>query len=143
MRWGRGFFRAWIVLSVIWIGLSVYYFGPTPYRWWSPRLAYEFQKDEADPITAVFDPSKSQAQLTDDVIAAIKDAAAKSVNVADREVDLSKTKPELAVADIARAYDQMKQKTRTAWLFTLTPPLALLGLGLCITWILRGFRPAT
>ena len=28
-----------------------------------------------------------------------------------------------------------------AWWLTFAPPLALLGLGLCVFWLVRGFRP--
>ena len=33
------------------------------------------------------------------------------------------------------------EDTKRAWLVTCAPPLVLLGLGFCIAWIIRGFRP--
>lgn len=33
MRWGRGFFRVWLVLSLLWIGPCLYGFKPATYSW--------------------------------------------------------------------------------------------------------------
>jgi hypothetical protein len=33
MRWGRGFFRAWLVLSVLWIGACIYGSKLETYSW--------------------------------------------------------------------------------------------------------------
>jgi hypothetical protein len=40
VNWGRGFFRAWLVLSVLWIGLNVYLNGPKTY---TVKSVYEAQ----------------------------------------------------------------------------------------------------
>src|SRR5262245_27808653 len=44
MTWGRGFFRTWLVLSAIWIGLWVYFAGPKTYSrlWHAPKYDIEF-----------------------------------------------------------------------------------------------------
>jgi hypothetical protein len=149
MRWGRGFFRAWIVLSAIWIGLLVYNFGPTTYRlpwiWQGPRVTLEIRSPGGGQTISEFDPSKSQAQLTEDATIAMKNAADKSVNVADRQIadESLPTVRQNILTNITQRYDEMRQEARTAWLFTLIPPIALLVFGLCTAWILRGFRRAT
>jgi hypothetical protein len=41
VSWGRGFFRAWLVLSAIWIGLAVYIAKPLTFSWLWKAPKYE------------------------------------------------------------------------------------------------------
>jgi hypothetical protein len=53
---------------------------------------------------------------------------------------LDKERGELITA-VEAAIETTIGQAKTAWLATFAPPLVLLGLGLCVAWILRGFRP--
>jgi hypothetical protein len=146
MRWGRGFFRAWIFISAIWIAFSVMaLFGPDTYRlswlWHGPRITYSTPTGSV----AEFDPSKSDAQLTEDVTATLKIEANKYSNTVERQAasDLLSQDRARILASIKATYEERKGDAWKAWQVTLIPPIALLAFGLCIAWIFRGFRPAT
>jgi hypothetical protein len=56
-----------------------------------------------------------------------------------RPESLSKKRDELlAFIDLER--ETAGEQARRAWLATFAPPLGLLGVGLALAWILRGFR---
>src|SRR5262249_24515587 len=61
----------------------------------------------------------------------------------DRNIsEIQKDRDELVTA-LKSAHQADLDKAKTAWLLTVLPPIALLGFGLCIFWIVRGFRPRT
>src|SRR5262245_48718942 len=65
MTWSRGFFRIWLVLSVVWIGLSVYFAKPKTYfRLWQ-GAEYEIEFPSGHRTT--FDTSKSRRELAADI----------------------------------------------------------------------------
>ena len=131
MRWGRGFFRIWIVLSVLWIAATVYAYEPKTYAYpW--RAAYELNF-EGQPVSEL-NLRKSAAEISADLLAAMQSF-----------------KPDLSRAEIQKDRDQLlarllatreagNQGARKAWLATVVPPVLLFCFGLCIGWIVRGFR---
>jgi len=148
MRWRRGFLRAWIVVSAIWIGLSVYIQGPVIYRLpWLFGGAVRIPQATETGLYAEWDLSKSPAQLSDDVTQFLRLDAERLKTVDRKEADeklqsLSEDRDALLVA-ITREYEQEKKEAWTAWLFSITPPIAMLAIGFVMAWVLRGFRPAT
>jgi hypothetical protein len=147
MRWGQGFFRAWVVLSIIWVGLAVYIQEPTTYRlpwlWRGPFISFTVQPvGSASSYVEDFDLSKSQAQLADDVTRAVRLKAERS---SDREASLQRLPADRdqLLGYMTTEYEKRSQEAKSAWLTTIAPPFALLGLGLSLSWVLRGFRTAT
>jgi hypothetical protein len=65
MKWGRGFFRTWLVVSAIWIGLFIYFSEPKTYSWlWrAPKHVIEFSSGHQ----TTFDTSKSHQELVADI----------------------------------------------------------------------------
>jgi hypothetical protein len=143
MRWGRGFFRLWLFLSVIWIAASVYLVGPKTYSflWRGPILDFE------TPAGGHFslDSSKSRQELIRDITAAVKREVDKVVATLpagyelEHPVDVNKRRDEL-LEFVDSKIQETSESAKRAWLATCAPPLVLLGLGLCVAWILRGFR---
>jgi hypothetical protein len=159
-RWGRGFFRLWLVLSAVWIGLVVYSVGPKSYKlqwlWRAPVIEIETPSGRV----ASFDLSKGQAELAAAITLELQQRQSDLQSLSDAELQklgrqlppgfvldqpapelLSKQRDEILNA-INSGYQTEKEQAEYYWLFTAIPPLVLLGVGLSIAWILRGFRHA-
>jgi hypothetical protein len=65
VSWGRGFFRAWLILSAIWIGLAVYIAKPLTYSWLWKAPKYEITTVKGNKITL------DSAQSHNDLVAAL------------------------------------------------------------------------
>jgi hypothetical protein len=134
MAWRRGFFRLWLVLSALWIGLVVYLNEPKTYtRFW--KAVYEVKS--SDGRVRRFNLAGSRTELAADVTAWMQ-AQRPDINISE----LQKDRDELVTA-LKSLHQAELDGAKTAWLFTVLPPLALLGFGLCIFWITRGFRART
>jgi hypothetical protein len=134
MAWRRGFFRLWLVLSALWIGLVVYLIEPKTYtRFW--KSVYEVKS--SDGRVRQFNLAGSQTKLAADITAWMQERRP-DISIFEFQNDLD----ELVTA-IKSEYQAELDEAKTAWLLTVLPPVALLGLGLCILWIVRGFRPRT
>ena len=129
MRWSRGFFRVWLVLSLLWIGPCVYGFKPATYSWLLNAPVYTVSiGDNGRQVT--IDTSRRRDYLASDLLDALRRESQAS--------KLSDTDEILAAID--SKYTTAGDNARQAWLVTLIPPLALLGLGLATAWVIRGFR---
>ena len=129
MRWGR-FFRLWLSLSVIWVVASVYLQELRTFQFWrAPILEFEAPSGQKFSINT----SKNQNEITAELNAAL-----------GRESRLSSSEVEKTRAALLGGIDTAKQikseEARRAWLATFLPPLAVLGLGLCLGLIFRWFR---
>ena len=134
MAWRRGFFRLWVVLSVLWIGGNVYLIQPKTYTRFS-NAVYEVKS--SDGRVRKFNLAGSQAELAAD-IAKWMQAQRPDIEISELQTDLD----ELVIA-IKAEYQAELDEAKTAWLVTVLPPFALLGFGLCVFWIVRGFRRRT
>jgi hypothetical protein len=147
MTWGRGFFRIWLFLSATWIGLSFYINEPMTYSWiWqAPRYEVKF----ASGHVTTFDTSKSYQELVADVTKELQreaerlgtpQAAPGGGMFDDLVSEADGAKRDQLLTDIHSRYETPGEQAKRAWLVTFIPPLALLGLGLSVACILRGFR---
>lgn len=126
MSWGRGFFRAWLILSAIWIGLAVYIAKPLTFSWLWKAPKYEITSVKGNKVTL------DSAQSHNDLVAALTEFMKLD------GVDLSKR--DEILASINSRYETAGEQAERAWLATFIPPLVLLGLGLALAWIFSGFR---
>jgi hypothetical protein len=126
VSWGRGFFRAWLVLSVIWIGLAVYVAKPLTFSWLWKAPKYEITSVKGNKITL------DSAQSHNDLVAALTEFMKQD------GVDISKR--DEILTGINSRYETAGEQAERAWLATFIPPLVLLGMGLALTWIFSGFR---
>ena len=145
MTWGRGFFRTWLILSAIWIGLWVYFAGPKTYSrlWHAPKYDIEFTSGHK----TTFDTSKSHQELEADLIEEWKREAERlkprDRQAADEILQSISAKRDELLTVFKSENETVRQQAERVWLGTFIPPLVLLGLGLCIAWILGGFRART
>ena len=141
MKWGRGFFRAWLVLSAIWIGFSVFVNEPKtyPWLWHAPQYDIKFSSGH----TVTFDTSRSHEEIVADVTRELQNEAARipppPPGFTIDSNDLSVKRNQL-LNDINSMYETPGEKAERVWKATFFPPLVLLGLGLCVAWIGRGFK---
>lgn len=131
MQWARGFFRVWIIISILWIGVVVMIAKPETY----PLLWHGSKWDIGTPTGHQFilDASMTREQLEQTLDSALRQEEARAGHKLEsgiREVLLNH------VDERERARDQAPQ----IWLITILPPIALLLLGIAIGWVLSGFR---
>ena len=134
MRWGRGFFRVWVFVAVLWISAAVYLNGPKTYEmpWATPKYKFtDYNWPRLPPL--ILDLSRSPTEISAEIDAWQKP---KRLYVDAPELEKERDKI-LAIFNTKRRLEM--QTAMSAWLDTLIPPLVLLALGLCIVWIVRGF----
>ena len=118
MRWKRGLFRVWVVLSVLWIAGAAWvqitpptdYFADLggPPRTWTPE----------DYFSDIFGPPRTRSGCEE---------AAKRESRVNVE------------ACVERAHmENWRDARRVMW--GLLPPLLILVLGTAVTWIIQGFQ---
>jgi hypothetical protein len=138
MTWRRGFFRLWLVLAVLWLAGTVSIVGPDAYRWWPNKLiklnvgGHEVRVDET-----FLSLTQDEQQKYVDEAAEVFKGGPPEVRPPSPSDDWKEWKSRVPPPNFA-----IEHPFNTAvWAATFVPPLALFALGLCIAWILRGFRP--
>ena len=140
MTWSRGFFRIWVAVSAIWIGLSIYFAGSKTYlRLWQ-GAEYELEFPSGHRTT--FDTSKSRGELLAEITEEWKREAMRNGPAADEILRSILARRDDLPEAFASNNEKLHKEAEYVWLATFIPPLVLLGLGLCIAWIVRGFRAA-
>lgn len=120
VRWARGFFRLWVLLSCLWVIVSI---GEAWSRFPSEhQRAYQVLSDSGEGI----EPSRVAA-------AAAKARAANDTEAGERLQQRADEK----LRQLRAAQDE---ELSYAISRTIVPPLMLLALGSAIAWALRGFR---
>jgi hypothetical protein len=142
LSWGRGFFRIWTVLAIIWVTVLGWH-EYSAHWWWSDpvfhvggecwdRLA-KWQDGKAfGPWDDAPDTPPGSAEITE----------------ADRWRELVRQK--LTACEGAKPIVERLNgwvadnytSIRDSILLIFLPPFGLLLLGYCIGWIVKGFRPA-
>ena len=122
MNWSRGFFRLWVAIACLWIGATTAFF----YLEWLEQRWYEA------PIVSV---PVAEEKTRPTVKAGSEDRWSEAAPVAEatgnrRETDTDRR------AEVARQRRLFMERYICAGLL---PPLGLLGAGLVIRWIFRGF----
>jgi hypothetical protein len=135
LSWGKGFFRAWIVLSIMWGVATVLIAKPQTYAllWNAPKYEIEFGSGRK----VTLDTSRSHEDLAATLDGALQREPATSIKKAvtdDRNEILD---------HFGMRYSTAGDRATNAWLITIIPPAVLLAIGLALAWILRGFRRAT
>lgn len=114
IRWGRGFFRAWILSAVLWIAGAVLWIETRPPPPFDPN-APSFEWFEGLP-----NPNPRTRS--------------------DCEED-AKKEPRFSFEDCVQTVraENWQDAEKIAWIFV--PPVLVLILGGAIGWIARGFKP--
>jgi hypothetical protein len=135
VNWGRGFFRLWVVVFLLWVVAMAWLFDPVAIYASPIRLLYEQagKKYEIE-IPAGRDKDTIKRNLAE----VIAEARSWEPNVAP-----SGGTPEERAASIIDSYDFDKPRRELLrfLMATLLPPIGLLMVGLTLRWIGAGFRP--
>lgn len=119
MNWSRGFFRLWIAIACLWIG------GATliAYQEWQSELSRE--REATPPIQA-----KSEGNAFAPLIPPQNlDTWSQFLRAPNEDLQIHRAEAARRRRDLIETYIYAG----------LLPPLALLGVGLVIRWIVRGF----
>lgn len=120
VRWARGFFRAWIVLSVVWVVLVGLFMAESFPTEGKPWFAVEFEGERL-----------SRQELLE----AASNAKSAGNMVAEERFLALANSVERRVSDAQRS--AIWQRAIAAAI----PPIVVLALGALIGWAARGFRP--
>lgn len=156
MSWGRGFFRVWVVLSVVWIGFVAYIYAPsvkTPTQYLG---GYPVAQDEDQ-------KPKHIDQFSDDFSALEAGAIAKRVRQYELDLGPDFPSPVQMFGSMSMTEDEFTRRLKgqidyiradlKTWIagkrmekiieateVALGVPLGFLVAGFAVHWILRGFR---
>lgn len=152
MTWGRGFYRAWIMFTVVWIAGCGWFFGP--------RFSDDWQRKSATDALSVAAPGAVPLVPIDCKLARGRGGSLK--DKADYEetdgkcwymfpTDFRRLFPEYNDVSDDRLMVSLYEKvgTRLAqpfevfkqfMAFAICVPLVLLLLGAGLTWVFRGFK---
>jgi hypothetical protein len=133
LRWGPGFFRAWVVISALWVAATVFTAKPptSALLWHAPK--YEVSFPSGRKVT--LDTSRSHQEL----VATLDDALGQEPEPKPGEKSKANSRDEILDYFGAR-YLSAGDRAKDAWLMTVVPPGVLLVMGLAVAWIIRGFR---
>ena len=137
MNWSRGFFRVWVVIACLWIGAA----SVISYSDWQRSLSRERE------IQRQPQPSPAAIKSAPPVQSMSEDGPWKDYPIVapeNRKPDpFERIAAEDRAAETAQWVAQWRWHLVETYLYAgLLPPLALLGAGLVIRWIARGFRGA-
>lgn len=133
MSWGRGFFRAWVVISALWVVATVFVAKPSTYAqlWNAPKYEVSFPSGRK----VMVDTSRTHQEL----VAVIDDALRQEPSPKPGEKSHADSRDEI-LDYFGASYSSSGDRAINAWLITVVPPGVLLLIGFAIAWIIRGFR---
>ena len=132
LRWGRGFFRAWIVISILWVGAMVLATEPSTYvqLWKAPQYEVAFPSGRKVTLDTSLRHQKL-VEVLDDALQREPTKPGQKSNANSRDEILDY---------FGSRYSTAGDRAANAWLITMIPPAALLAFGIALAWIVRGFR---
>jgi hypothetical protein len=142
MNWSRGFIRIWLALSAIYICGSAWLLGAQTFK--PLVIAPEYEVATKSGLIQTFDMSEPPAQVQEQIRSLWLQETNAFIS-AGKTSDANEIRQNLTDhVDQVLSYLQNQdtkthQEARFALGVTLIPPLVLLGFGLLVTWISRGF----
>jgi hypothetical protein len=153
VNWGRGFFRAWLALAVVWVGFIGWYDKPWSFDWGLASIRTEgecWTRLAKWPDGQSFDVwwEFEEIDTPSNVEINKKNGAWAADSIPERNRWVAATTQKLIACEAAAPIMQrLSNLTTSIWAsekdaiaFLLLPPLALLIIGWIIGWIVRGFR---
>jgi hypothetical protein len=131
LQWRRGFFRVWIVISVLWVDLAVMVAKPDAYSPLWHGAKYVIKTNTGQQFT--LDTSTPRDELVQVLDSALRQEAVRPGNNVD-----SSTRD--AILNLIDAGERTRDQALQVWLVTIIPPVALLLLGIALGWVVGGFR---
>ena len=132
MRWARGFFRLWIVLSLFWVaGLFLSMRPDQTYQRYSEAKANLGETDGFVSIDTLVDAAAKAAENNDmpaaNKLRAMAEAARRSPEGQHK-------------TEARKKFERRDRGLKGDIGFILLPPIIALIIGSCLAWALRGFR---
>jgi hypothetical protein len=144
MVWSRGFFRVWIILTLIWIGAVWVSTGTDDFKGlWAPnvKLDVEYKGGVSDTLDGSRPPQYLRQQIITGVNEGAKILAQKGDPAeAKRQNDQADNSANELLKAIADETTKRADRLHRALILLLGPPASLLAIGIAIAWIARGFR---
>jgi hypothetical protein len=143
MRWGRGFFRLWIAVTIIWTTMVMASVGTEPFEIWKP-MKWEVTNHETG-VTVMVDSSQSleliKAQMSDAAqrVAALLEQQGDHAG-AKKAFESASTRGDELIKTVIDWKAKRADRLRGALSWLLGPPVGLLALGLMTVWVAKGFR---
>jgi hypothetical protein len=133
LSWSRGLFRAWVVISAVWVAATMFVAKPSTYAllWNAPK--YEVAFPSGRKVTV--DTSRTHQEL----VSMVDDALQQEPPPKPGEKSHADSRDEILNYFDAR-YSSAGDRATDAWLMTAVPPGDLLLIGIAVAWIIRGFR---
>ncbi|MES0028015.1 hypothetical protein [Mesorhizobium sp. M0040] len=152
LRWRRGFFRLWLLVAIVWVGIGVYAnFSGRPYfpelriavRHNGEIAALKPWSDEAKVLEAGAEGGISERQL----MLVYPGGATYYADVGD-DVPTQSSKLQKVTSYLESERTRIDSEYRKSCVETFLylgvfPPLILLVLGAALRWVLLGFRSAS
>jgi hypothetical protein len=144
MAWSRGFFRLWIVLTLIWIGAIWISTGTEEFKGlWAPnvKLDVEYKGGVRDTL----DGSRPQEYLRQQILTGVTEGAKLLAQKGDPlEAKAQKEAANSTADELLKVTADEKAKRadrlHRALIPLIAPPASLLVIGIAIAWIAGGFR---
>lgn len=144
MTWASGFFRLWIVVSLLWWGAIVAMLGKDEFKGlWQPRVKLEVEYKGDNKFN--LDGSLPREELRAQIIEGVKTGSA----ILMQRGDIAEAKKQIGAAnstadELLKVIDdestKRADKLHRALSILLVPPITLLIFGVAIAWVARGFR---
>ena len=132
MRWARGFFRLWLVLSLFWIvGMSL---AVRPDQTYQAYSAAKMSLGESNGFVSI----DTLSDAADMAIAANDEPAANKLLAM---AAAAKRSPEgLYKTERRKAFERQRGKLKGGIGLIFLPVILAFMIGACLTWAFRGFR---
>lgn len=149
MRWGRGFFRLWLLVAFLWLGTALYFnFSSSPYfpelriavRHNGEIAALKPWSDEVKVLEGAVEGGISERQFVGGYPGGAIYYADVGDDVPTQSSKLQKVKAYLEAEQSRIEVAYRKSRTDSFLYLGVLPPLILLGFGFALRWVLLGFR---
>jgi hypothetical protein len=147
MVWSRGFFRLWIILTLVWIGAIWFSTGTEDFKGlWAPdaKIDVEYKGGVRDTL----DGTRPQEYLRQQIIAGVSEGAKILAQKGDpaeakRQNEGANDTANELLRVLADEKAKRADRLHRVLVLLLGPPTFLLAIGIAIAWIARGFRKTT
>jgi hypothetical protein len=143
MTWSKGFFRLWIVLSLIWMGATVAVLGKDEFKsLWKPKSVMEVEYKGG--ITDDLDSARRPEDLRRQIVEGVGKGAAllqkAEPEEAKKQLDGANGTADELLKILSDENEKRTDRLYRAMIIVLAPPFALLIVGIVIAWVASGFR---
>jgi hypothetical protein len=143
MAWSKGFFRLWIVLTLVWIVAVAAGLGKDEFKGlWQPSSSIEVEYKGG--IKDTLDSSRRPEDLRRQIVGGVSKGAIllqkSDPAEARKQIDGANGSADELLKILSDENEKRADRLHRALTILLTPPAALLIVGIAIAWVASGFR---